>query len=246
MGRTGNKPKRVSYDLFMLGLCLYVLAALAIETFVALDEGTASILRYADFAICLIFMVDFFASLIRAPKKLEYLRWGWIDFVSSIPMIDALRWGRAARAIRILRLLRGLRATKGISAFILQRRAESAFSASILMSILVTIAGSITILHFESGPNSNIQSSIDAIWWSIVTLTTVGYGDFFPVTLGGRATAICMMFAGMGLFGTFTGFIASWFLAPHEKDEADDLDDIREELGRIQSTLERIAPPDRD
>jgi len=74
------------------------------------------------------------------------------------------------------------------------------------------IFGSISILQFETAPESNIKTAEDAIWWAFVTITTVGYGDRYPVTTEGRIIAAFLMITGVALFGTFTGFIAAWFM----------------------------------
>jgi voltage-gated potassium channel len=81
-----------------------------------------------------------------------------------------------------------------------------------MIAILMVIFSSIAILQVENVPNSNIKTAEDALWWSYVTVTTVGYGDKFPVTLEGRIIAGFLMTTGVGLFGTFTGFVASWFV----------------------------------
>src|SRR3972149_6773059 len=70
------------------------------------------------------------------------------------------------------------------------------------------------VLHFEDVPEANIKGPEDAVWWAFVTMTTVGYGDRFPVTSEGRLAGALLMVAGVGLFGTFSGFVAAWFLAP--------------------------------
>lgn len=74
------------------------------------------------------------------------------------------------------------------------------------------IFGSISILQVETVPESNIKTAGDAIWWAFVTITTVGYGDRFPVTSAGRIIAAFLMITGVALFGTFTGFVAAWFM----------------------------------
>jgi voltage-gated potassium channel len=206
----------------MVGLSLYVLLALATETFFRLSVGTRDILRYADTGICVIFLGDFAVNLIRARSKLEYLRWGWIDLISSIPAVDALRWGRGVRLLRLLRLLRAVRSMRRLVPFILDRRAEATFLAAAMISILMVIFSSIAILQFEGDvPGANIRTAQDAIWWSYTTITTVGYGDRYPVTHEGRLVAAALMTAGVGLFGTWTGFVASWFLAPRRNETVD-------------------------
>jgi voltage-gated potassium channel len=81
------------------------------------------------------------------------------------------------------------------------------------------IFGSISILQVEIVPESNIKTASDAIWWAFVTITTVGYGDKFPVTNEGRIIAAFLMITGVALFGTFTGFIAAWFMGDKAKKE---------------------------
>jgi len=77
--------------------------------------------------------------------------------------------------------------------------------------VLVTF-GSVTVLHVETAPESNIRTPGNALWWSLATMGTVGYGDKYPVTAEGRTIAIVLMIGGIGLFGTFTGYLATWFL----------------------------------
>jgi len=97
---------------------------------------------------------------------------------------------------------------------------------------------SIAMLHFETVPGSNIKTAEDAIWWAFATVTTVGYGDRYPVTSEGRLVAVLLMIAGVGLFGTFSGFLAAWFLAPEEKADDLELAKIREEVAAIREMLE--------
>lgn len=234
-----NDRKLHPYQLFMLVLCMYALGALAIETLMQLDSPTRKILDSADLGVCTLFLLDFIVSLIRAENRWQYFcRWGWIDLASSIPTIEVLRWGRAARMMRIFRVLRGVRATKILATFILDRRAEGAFLAASLVSILLLVFSSIAILHFECHETTaNINSAEDAMWWAIATITTVGYGDRYPVTTEGRAVAAVLMTAGIGLFGTFSGFVAAWFLTPRSRQQNSELDAIRQQLDEIRDCL---------
>jgi voltage-gated potassium channel len=227
------------YQLFILGLSLFVLLTMAMRLVTALSPDTRTILDYADLGVCVVFLGDFVVCLVRAPDRWSYLiRWGWIDLASSIPVVDQLRWGRAARVLRVFRVLRGVRASKILSTFILQRRSESAFLAVALLSIVLVVLGSIAVLHFEDSADANIKSAEDALWWAIVTITTVGYGDKFPISTEGRLVAVGLMVAGVGLFGTFTGFVASWFLEAPAAKQTTELDEIRAELAGIRQILE--------
>ena len=81
------------------------------------------------------------------------------------------------------------------------------------------IFSSIAILQMEDTADGNIKTAEDALWWAYVTITTVGYGDKYPVTIEGKIIAAALMTAGVGLFGTFTGYVASWFLDDRQKNE---------------------------
>lgn len=223
----------------MLALCLFALAVFAIDTLAPLPPATRQIFEYADTAICILFFADFVVQLATAPNRWHYFsRWGWIDLLSSVPMVDALRIGRAARVMRIFRVLRGVRSTKLLAGFLLDRRAESAFLAAALVSLLLVVFASVAILQFEHVDGANITSAQDAVWWSVVTITTVGYGDRYPITAEGRAIAAVLMTAGVGLFGTFSGFVASWFLAPANKKRQSELLDLREEIVSLRQLIE--------
>src|SRR5687768_3976700 len=148
-----NRFASAPYQLFMLVLCLYALGVLAFQTTVAASPETRTILDYADYVVCALFFADFVVSLVRAPNRWRYLyTWGWLDLLSSIPMVDAVRWGRAARVLRVLRVLRGLRATKLLATLILRRRAESSFVAAALAALLLLVFCSVAVLHFETDP----------------------------------------------------------------------------------------------
>ena len=199
-----------------------------------------SLLEYADTAICAVFLFDFIVCIYRAPNRWRYLyTWGWLDLASSIPTLDVARWGRAARAARIFRVLRGVRATKMLGSLALAKRAESAFLAVTLVAILLLIAASISILQVETEPQSNIRTADDALWWALSTITTVGYGDRYPVTTEGRVVAGLLMCAGVGLFGTLSGFLAAWFVEPAAKQEKTELEALKDEVRQLRALLEK-------
>lgn len=200
-------------------LSIYVLVALLIDTFFDLPHEISKILNNVDNAICLIFLYDFGLRFYKAENKLKFMKWGWIDLISSIPTLEYFRAGRALRLIRLIRILRAFRSTRNLVHYIYRNRTQSAFSAAMIIAILMVIFSSIAILQVEDDPNSNIKNAEDALWWAFVTITTVGYGDKFPVTSEGRIIAALLMTVGVGLFGIFTGFVASWFVGETKKDE---------------------------
>jgi len=208
-----------SLQVITLILSVYVLIALVAQTFFHLAPEIRASLDHVDFWVCLIFLADFFIRLHQAPSKPGFLKWGWIDFVSSIPMMDWFRIGRVVRVIRIFRNLRAFRSSKNLLNYLLRERRATSFSAVASISFVLVVFASISILQFETSPDANIKTPVDAFWWAYVTITTVGYGDKFPLSIEGRIVACILMTAGVGLFGTFTGFIASLFVSPEAKEE---------------------------
>jgi voltage-gated potassium channel len=211
-------PERLAlHDLFTLGLGVYVLAALVASTVLPLDPESRKVLGAADNVVCLVFLVDFFRNLVRADRKMEYLRWGWLDLGASIPTVDALRFAWVARIVRVVRVLRGFRSARHLGAFVLGTRAGAAFWGMALLSFLVLVFSAVAILQVErDAPEASIRTAADSLWWAYVTIATVGSGDRVPVTTEGRVIAALLMTVGVGLFGTFTGYIAKSFLQPAE------------------------------
>lgn len=196
----------------VLVLSIYVLVALFIDTVFQLPKEVSDVLNLTDNAICIVFLIDFIKRFYQADSKLKFMRWGWIDLLSSIPTLDFMRAGRLFRLVRLLRILRAFRSTKNLVHHVFRNKVQGTFSMVTCIAILMVIFSSIAILQVETDPNSNIKTAEDAIWWAYVTITTVGYGDKFPVTTEGRVIAAILMTVGVGLFGTFTAFVASWFI----------------------------------
>ena len=200
------------FNIIILVLSLYVLISLIVTTFFVLSDEVTVLLNYVDNLICIIFLVDFAIRFKKANNKLVFMKWGWIDLISSIPYIDFLRAGRVLRLIRLIRVFRAFKATKLIFEHINRNKKQSALTSVALISFLMVIFSSIAILQFEKDVNSNIKTAEDAIWWSYVTITTVGYGDKFPITTEGRVIGAVLMTMGVGIFGTFTALVSSWFI----------------------------------
>lgn len=193
-------------------LSFYVLGALLIETFWKLPTETEKLLHYFDNIICLFFLVEFFYNLYKAENKIQFMKWGWIDLLASIPMIEVLRFGRIFQLIRLLRIVLAFRTTQHLVSHIFSNKAKGTLTSALVLAMLLLIFSSISILQVETAPNSNILTAEDALWWAYTSITTVGYGDKYPVTLEGRMIAVVLMTFGVGLFGTFTAYLASLFL----------------------------------
>jgi voltage-gated potassium channel len=244
----GVAHRHAPYLLFILLISVLAIVVLAADMFVAADSDTGRILHYADTLLCVLFFGDFLVCFGRSKNRAKYMvTWGWLDLLSSIPAVEALRWGRAARLARVLRVLRGVRSARILMRFILEKRAQSIGLAAALASIVVIAVSSIAILHLEgaAGAEANIRTADDALWWSLVTITTVGYGDRYPVTMEGRCVAIALMVIGVGLIGTWSGIAASWFLAAADERHHDNFKTLRQEIQELRRIIEgRSANPE--
>ena len=205
--------------LLVILLSVYVLVVLVVDMLVKLPTETARLLTFIDDIICVFFLFEFCLRFYQARSKWGFMKWGWIDLISSIPALPFLRAGRALRLVRLLRIMRAFRSTKHLIRYVFESRVKGTFTVVSIIAVLMILFSSIAILQVEDQPNSNIKSAEDALWWSYVTITTVGYGDKYPVTTEGRLIAAVLMTVGVGLFGTFTGFLASWFVAERKKSE---------------------------
>jgi voltage-gated potassium channel len=220
-----------AYNIFILVLTIFSLA-LMVVLLLPLDQSTRDLVNFYDNVICVIFLLDFAINLVGAHPKRAYVvdERGWLDLLGSIPSFGFLpftslfRLARLSRLARITRLLRG-QAGKDLVIDVLKNRGEYATFITVLLAGMVLVVASILVLQEESGaPDANIKTGGDAIWWGIVTITTVGYGDFYPVTFWGRVTAVLVMFSGIGIIGALASILASLLVAPATPDDSAPVD----------------------
>ena len=238
MKREGGREAGRGFQLFMFALCIYAIGVVAAESVMDLHPHTLTILELADFGVCAVFFADFLASLWRADNRWRYfLTWGWIDLLSSIPVIDAARWGRV---LRIFRLFRAIRAARLMTEVVVRQRAENTVLAVFLLALMLVTFSSIAILHFENVPQGNILTAEDALWWVFATVTTVGYGDRYPITTEGRMVAVALMVGGIALFGTLSAYLAAWFIGSEVDDSSEkELAALKVEIASLRALIER-------
>ena len=181
--------------------------------------------------------------MIQAPNRWKYFfTWGWIDLLSSIPIFDWMRLGRAARIVRVIRVIRGIKATRFLASLIFQNRTRNALLAGSFVAVVVIFSCSFAILQFEGAHGGNITTAEDAVWWSICTVTTVGYGDLYPTSWEGRIVAFILMVTGASSFGALSGLIAGHFLQ-HEDDHQDELRDLTAQVASLRQLIEENGIP---
>lgn len=226
------------YDLYILVISIFSIAVLAADTLLPLTDSAHEVLGHTDGILCALFLADFIRNLAKAPDRTRYLfTTGWLDLASSIPTVNAFRLGRLVRIARIIRILRAVRSVRAIGKILTRHRKESAIATAALVTLLLTVFGSLAMLQFEQTAEANIRTGGDALWWAFATVTTVG-GDRYPVTFEGRLVAATLMAAGVALFGTLSGLVASWFLHDDNQKETDQLTELTVEVGRLRALLE--------
>jgi voltage-gated potassium channel len=234
------ETRNLAYNIFVLLITFLALFSMVGYYFFPLPPQVKQVLLISDILACILLMFDFFLTWYNAPDRRFYLlRYGWLDFLGSIPGLLIFRLLRIFRLARIFRRMRRT-TSEEVRQQVRQRLGESTLMIAILMIYLVVMLGSIAIVQVESpAPNANIKTGGDAVWWSFVTIATVGYGDRFPVTTAGRSIAILVMVVGVSVFSVLTGFLALSFQSRRAKQQEDAIEVLRSELSEIRSLLEQ-------
>lgn len=196
---------------------------LLLAQMIEIEDGTESdwdLAHVTDSIFCVILLFDFAHALILSPNKKRFLRRNWWEPLASIPMIDTA--GHGVLLMRILRILRLLRIfklhisfreyAKSGHAFMERNRIQELGS----VTALTVLTGSLGFFYAEQGVNPNLHSFRDSVWWAMVTVTTIGYGDIYPVTTAGRVIAAVLMFVGIGTVSLFTGMVAAGLLRDNQ------------------------------
>jgi len=131
-----------------------------------------------------------------APSKAAFMKWGWIDLLATVPAIPVRRWGRVFRRLRIARLLLALKSFRRLLDLLFTGKSHAGFAAVFAFGFVSNSCSSIAILLGE-GTRGNIHAAGEAHGWCLVTLTTIGYGAFYPVTTADRPVAVVTMFSGV-------------------------------------------------
>jgi voltage-gated potassium channel len=218
-------------------LALIWLPVLVLPYIVHLPTTVTETFLAIDLFVWAAFVLEYLVKMYLTPSRGRFFTHHLIDLaVITLPMLRPLR---AARLLRLLNLAR-----VGVVLANAMRRTRALFTHRglhfVLLAVLAIIfACSALVLSFEvNAKGSNIHNFGDALWWAVVTVTTVGYGDKFPLTAGGRGVATVLMFVGIGLIGVLTATVASYFV---EQSADEDRADLVERLDRMEAMLKQLT-----
>lgn len=223
------------WQYFMLIFSILSLVMLAAEVFLPWDAETKEAFYMVDNIVCAVFFADFLWQLYRTKPRIAYLKWGWLDLISSIPILPEFRVARMARVVRLIRVLRAARASRHMLKYVMYHRTRSTFAAVVLGSLVLVLFSAIAITSAEPHLTPD-----EAIWWCIFTLIAGEYGDYYPSSNEGRVITALLMTAGVAMFGTFTATVASYFMEEELEEEQ------REDARRDVETLEEIRKLSRE
>jgi voltage-gated potassium channel len=200
------------YQLTLLGLSVYVLAALVAGTFFVKDPEIRRALQYVDLSVCMIFFFDFWYNLYKAESRLGYLKWGWIDLISSIPLVDPLRWGRLARVIRILRFLRAIRSVRILYESIVRNKIESLTLLVFLFVFFSYTLSACVVLEFERPYDSPISTAEAALWWAFLNVLNAKISISVAESAEAIMAAVYLNKVGLVVFAYFNALLIAWLV----------------------------------
>jgi voltage-gated potassium channel len=238
----------------MMALTIVFLIAVVVPLEHGLDPRIERLAKVAESVIWAAFLGEYLLLLALARDKLQFLRTHVLDaIVVVVPAFRVLRLARIARLARVLNLLRlpsmvamGARAVQlGNSVYI---RYRLGYILIIMAVLLLLVSGA--MLYAEHSVNPALSTYAKCLWWGVVTMTTVGYGDASPVTSGGRALAILFMVTGIGLAGVVTATIASVFVGIERRDEDQQVHErlktLETHLIELRAELKAVAEQNRE
>ena len=229
-------------DLPLTVLALLWLPVLVVPLVAHLPSTVGSSLEVVDYCVWAVFAVEYLVKLYLSPSRRWFFTHHLVDLaVVALPVLRPLRAARLVRTVRFLRAGVVLANALGRGRAIVTHRG---LHFVLLVVLGIILAGAALALGFElRAHGSNINDYGDALWWAIVTTTTVGYGDRYPVSAGGRGVAVALMIVGIGLIGILTATVASYFV---EDQSNRDKADLEARLDRIEGMLTEVLRTGKD
>lgn len=197
---------KVMYDVIMAFLAVSIIASLLLQNRSDLSDTEKRILDDINFSIWVIFVADYSVRLFFAKDKQKFIKENIIDLLSILPFDAAFQGLRTIRLVRVLYMFRVFIYLNRIYKRLCVILTTNNFHHVLWFTLSTILCGAIAISYIDD------MEIGDALWWSFVTTTTVGYGDIAPASVGGRIIAVFLMIIGIGFLSTLTGTISTYFI----------------------------------
>lgn len=247
----GTHPTRgTGVSLALQGVIIVSAISISLETLPDLSPPIFDLLRLVEFAALSVFVVEYITRLVCSPKPFRYAIsfWGIVDLLACLPILmfvnsgwAALRTLRLLRLVRLLKLLHTNKALLRLERALLKSRGELMIFGILALIILYIAAVGIYIFENEAQPEAFSSIPI-SLWWAVVSFTTVGYGDIYPITAGGRIFTSAILFIGLGVIAVPTAIITTALIQTDLKQQiTDEVEhDVRKELRKdIQKIVQK-------
>lgn len=229
------KVRLNGWDWAVFVVALGALLLVLLETFLVLTAPTLAVFQWIDNAACGIFFIDVLVRWRRTGWSAEFWRWGWVDLLAAIPFDAAFRTLQIIRVYRIVRVFRVLYKLQELTTgTTLNERLLALPGVAVVMIVFST---ALMVEAERHAPGATIKSGGDALWWALTTVTTVGYGDTYPVTTEGRIIAAGLMLVGIALFGSISAIVTSKLILPKE---TKDHEELRREVRALHGEIREL------
>ena len=206
-----------AFDIAIQILIIVSLVSFSIETLPDLTNETRQLLRYMEIGTVAVFTIEYLLRIVVADRRFKFIFsfFGLIDLAAILPFYLAtgldLRSIRVVRLLRLFRLLKLVRYSSAIQRFhVAFLIAKEELLLFFMVSLMLFFFAAVGIYYFENEAQPELFSSVfHSLWWAVVTLTTVGYGDTYPVTVGGRLFTFFVLMVGLGTIAIPAGIVAS-------------------------------------
>lgn len=205
-------------ELIVLSLTVFVVFSLLIQELIPINPEMERLLRWMDNVCCFVFISEWIYRLYHAPHKGKFILRNMIDIVASFPM----GWLPVLKAFRLVRIIQLIRIIGSINRFVTYCRnnvIQTVRFCFFIIFMLLMMISPVLILFFEYEKGS-INTAENALWWTYCTVTTIGYGDLYPVTTGGRIFTVFVSLSGIGMFGIVSTLLINYIInLNHEKNK---------------------------
>lgn len=235
-----NRESKRIFDAIIIGLTLLDVIVLTGIMFVQVNPETYRVIVIFDLIVVSILIVQFIYNFYQAEDKTKYLKDNWFDILGMIPEVLLAGYSGILRYLRLIKILSLLRKNI-VSMFEYIERANLEYG--VITLIFVIISGAVMFYFFEYGVNPNVNSMDDALWFILITITTVGYGDIYPQTVGGRFATLIIIVAGI-TFVSYAAFKITGLFFEQTEDQENimekQLESMDKKIDQLQDEMDEI------